>query len=180
MKKLLAVLLALAMLLNMTGVLAQAADEKVIVEYDEALSFAFIQPEGYSVEQEIVNGHFFLSLVPEDETKASVDLMIAPMEDEVLGNLERLNDLDEEQLNAFIADITVGYNAPETQMVETEAGTHVLVISENDSDMDFAELVSIYHGYFIFAYIGYADNTQVTEDDVNAVIWFFSNLDFVE
>ena len=179
MKKIIALLLAAVLMLNVMSVLAED-NEKITVKYDDALTFAFLLPEGYTMEQETMNGLFSLTLKAEDASKPGVDMLITPLEDDVYGNVERLNDLTEEQLAAFTNDLVAGYNDPDVSYVETELGTKLILVSENGSDMDFAQLLTAYHGYYIFVYISYADNTQVTEDDVKSAVWFLSNLDFIE
>lgn len=173
MKKLLALAMTAVMLLTVS--LALAENAKTPIVYDEDLTLNVVYPEGYEISME-TDGMYLLM----DMKKAgAAELLLLVCPDDEYAELERLNDLSEEDLAAYMAVQAEGYNAPEVTVMETEYGTKIIVINENDGMQDYAELVTVYQGHVIDLYISVEDETQVTDEDIAMAMKFLSDMDFV-
>lgn len=177
MKKILAIALALAMLLTMGLACAEGA-EKTRIPYDTALSFDVACPAGYTMTTDRLDAYLLLDFIPEDESQPELVLLLCP--DEEYGDLARLNDLSEEDLAAYAASLCEGYNAPTWEVVETASGTKLILINEAESEMDYAEMITVYKGYAIDLYAGAAENAEITEADTAMMQQFLSELDFID
>lgn len=175
MKKVFAVLLALAMLL---GSVSALAEEKTGIVIDDTLSIAVVLPVGYKLDSAADGGVMVALAEPADgsEDKVSYLLLIAP--DEEYPTLERLNDLSQEELDAYGLSCVEDLYQPTISLAETEVGTYLFVIDENDSEYDVVEILCIYKGYDIVLYLDYPDGRTVTEADIAAGVKFFSDMDF--
>ena len=175
MKKLIAILLAALMLF--TAAFAMAEEEKTTVVFDDTLSFSLNCPNGYEMESEYVNGYLFMAFIPADE--ADVRFTVVVCADEEYDQYARLNDLSDEQLQRFTDDMTVDYYNPQVEIRETGYGSKLVVANEQDTEMDFVQMQSIYHGYFITSNIRHADGAEVTEEEIQKVLDFHTGMDFV-
>ena len=104
-------------------------------------------PEGY--ELQVVNvqgGRIIASILPADITKPQMYLSIAF--DETYADVERMNDLNEEEL-ALLEQTFTDMNDVAISYRETGYGTKLLVAREIGNDVDFVDILAIYKGYFI-------------------------------
>lgn len=175
MKKLIAILLAALMLF--TAAFAAAENGKITVAFDSSLSFSLRCPDNYDMESEYLNGYLFMAFMPKNE--ADVRFTVVICADEEYDGYERLNDLSDEQLQQFAADMVEDYYNPQVEIRETGLGSKIVVANEQDTEMDFVQMQSIYHGYFITSYVRHADGSEVTEDEIQKVLDFHTDMDFV-
>ena len=176
MKKAIAIILSLVMLFSAASALAEEKTEIVI---DDTLTIAVVLPAGYVIESYAEGGVLIASVdpEPEDGNKISYLLLIAP--DEEHPTLERLNDMSESELEAYGLSCIEDLNDPTISLAETEVGTYLFVIDENDSESDAVEMICIYHGYTIALYMDYTDGRTVSEEDIGTAVKFFSDMDFI-
>lgn len=174
MKKLLAFALAAVMMLTMGFAIAE---EKTPVVYDDNLTLNMAYPEGYDVKT--VNQDIYLMIMLTKEDAADMLVLVCP--DDEYADLERLNDMEEADQKAYVLSLMEDYNNAQVTWLKTEHGTDVILLNESDAAMDFAEMVTLYHGYVIDVAITPAsvDNEVVTDDDIAIAMKFLSDMDFV-
>ena len=180
MKKLLSVLLCMALALGCGLAAAEAPKEDyTVVTVNGSFNIRGITPEGYqraSVEVDDPNMRVYFS--PDDPGKPSFVLGIFFRED--YAEVERLNDLDEEEMIAALVgdDPSVSENI---SIMETDYGTKVLILRSRDSQDDFACFVTLYKGYEVGLnlYPGAASDGALTDEQIRLAMTFLSDLDFV-
>lgn len=187
MKKIIALLLTCMMMVCVAcaeeAVKTEETPEiyKTRIEFDKGLSFDVLCPETYSMDQEVVNGTMVITLAPLDGGNgACATLLVAP--DERYVDFERLNDMSEEEVKAFADDFCYGsVFSPVIVEKETGLGSKLLIITDAEAgeSNNFAYLVSVYHGYMIVMYMDHPDGSVVTEEEIDAMIYFNTNMDFV-
>lgn len=118
------------------------------------------------------------SILSEDITKPEMYLDIAY--DELYGEVERMNDLSEEDLAVLEAGFKE-MNDVEISYKETGHGTKLLVAKEVGNDEDFVKILSIYKGYFIEFTMAPSSSSTVktlTDEQIQAAIDFLTDVDF--
>ena len=178
MKKFLAILLCVSMLL---GCAALAETEKAslgVVNVNGAFELKCALPEGYSLEVLFSETHFCLASVnPEDETKPT--LMISVAYNELYSDVERINDLDEETLKR-IEDSFRDEDDVEITSMETAYGTRLMVVMEVSDSVDYLDFYTIYKGYEVELVLIHANEGEsITEAEIQMAVKFLSDMDFV-
>ena len=136
-------------------------------------------PEGYMLQ--VVNKRgtsIVASIQSEDMTKPQLYLSIGY--DETYGDVERMNDMSDEEL-AVLEQTFMDMNDVAITYRETGYGTKLLVAREIGSDTDFVDILAIYKGYFIEFNMTpnpNAANQTLTEAQIGMCIDFLTNLDF--
>lgn len=136
-------------------------------------------PEGYDLQ--VVNvrgGKIIASVLPVDITKPQMYLSIAF--DETYGNVERMNDLSDDEL-ALLEQTFTDMNEVAISYRETGHGTKLLVAREIGSDVDFVDILAIYKGYFVEFNMTpnpNAANQSLSNAQVQMCIDFLTNLNF--
>ena len=187
MKKIIAVILSLAMLLCAVSAVAEAtqeADAKTTigtVSINGEFTLQCGLPEGYfpvpiSVSQEGVYA------VVKSEDPAAPVMYLSVAFDEQYYDVERLNDLSEEDLelleNTFIEDdpgVEITYG-------ETGYGTLLLIARHETDTGDYIAFFSIYKGYcvhFVLAPAETAEDKNLTDEQLRLSIQFLTDLDFI-
>ena len=87
--------------------------------------------------------------------------------------------MEEADQEGYVLGLMEGYNDAEVTWLKTAHDTDVVLLNENDAVMDFAELVTLYHGYVIDLMIIPEDGEVVTGIDVENAMQFLSDMDFV-
>ena len=178
MKKFLAILLCVSMLL---GCAALAETEKAslgVVNVNGAFELKCALPEGYSLEVLFSETHFCLASVkPEDELKPT--LMISVAYNELYSDVERINDLDEETLKG-IEDSFRDEDDVEITYMETEYGTRLMMVKEVSDGVDYLDFYTIYKGYEVELVLIHANESEpITETEIQMAVKFLSDMDFV-
>ena len=177
MKKIVAVLLAVLLLCGAAFAMTEEA-EKITVAYDDSLSLRLRCPEGYTmVDPLYVDGFLFLQFLPENEADVRFTVMVCA--DDEYDQYPRLNDLSEEQLQEFIDGMVADWHNPKIEIRATGMGSKIVVADEQDAEMDYVQMQSIYHGYFISTYMTHLDGSQITEEEIQKVLDFHTDMDFV-
>ena len=188
MKKILSLILAAALLLGCGSALAETAEKTEIGSLNvvDAFTLKCAIPENYKIEVvEQTNDKIIATLnCEEDITKPFVMISIAY--NDQYADVERLNDLSDEQLQIIERsftdedDVTIEYK-------ETGLGTKLMVVTEDVSDgVSFVDIYTIYKGFETdFVLVPGADVEKgeiypLTEEAIQMLIDFITGIDFVE
>ena len=137
-------------------------------------------PEGYTLQViSAQNTKIIAALFAEDVSRPQMLLTIAF--DEMFANVERMNDLSAEEIEALKATFT-NMNEVTFTMAQTAAGTELLIARETGRDEDFVSIVSLYKGYaveFVLSPNPNAAEQKLTEEQIQAGISFLSDLTFI-
>ena len=179
MKKFMAVLLCLFLLLG-GSVLAEGEKASLgVVNVNGAFELKCALPEGYSVEVLFSETHFCLASVnPDDEAKPT--LMISVAYNELYSDVERINDLDEETLQRIEASFREEDDVEITYM-ETAYGTRLMVVKEVSDGVDYLDFYTIYMGYEVelaLIHLNEGETLPITDTEIQMAVKFLSDLDF--
>ena len=189
MKKIIAWLLCLVMALGCAA-LAETAE----IEYSgeltvpERFTIKWVAPEDYELagidagDPEWIGdaGFMIAQLVPKDLDSGKPMVNIAIARDELLTEVERLNDLDDEAL----AKIEATFRDEDTvdiSYMETSHGTKLMVVRENAGDTEYVDFYTIYMGYeieMVLTRVEALDTAPITDEEIAMVVQFMSDLYF--
>lgn len=177
MKKIVSIVLALAMLMGMASVA-----ETFVLNQSEKYTVSAEAPENYSF---IMAGYGDFTgglFVPEDSAKPYYTLLIAYSEEyaDTFGKESTLNDLDSEQMVRAVMELTSQYNKPEVTTAKTSFGTLCLIANEQECESEFASILTIWHGFFIEVYIDALSGEQLTQEDIQKGVDIMSSLTVAE
>ncbi len=137
-------------------------------------------PEGYSLQVSNMQGsRIIASLNPLTAMKPVLYLSIA--HSELYSDVERLNDLGEEDL-AMLEQSFREMNDVDISYGMTDHGTKLLVAREIGTDTDFVDIVTLYKGYsieFVMTPNQAAADKTLTDAQTKMCIDFLSDLDFI-
>ena len=178
MKKIVAVMLCMAMLLGCFAALAEAKEYtnigtiSIFGEYEARC----VLPDGYTMTaMNLDNGGLASVITSEDETKPGIVLSI--MFDDMYADVKKLNDLDDEQL-AFLESTYTDEFEVEITYTETGYGTKLLVAKEANGL--FIDFYTIYEGYeFEIVLVPGEGGEALTEEQIQMAVEFLTNLEFV-
>lgn len=185
MKKIIALMLCLAVALSCAFAMAETAEKSFTGELtvNGRFTVKWVAPEGYFAD-EVQSGDsgFMVLLLKPDESNADKPMMmvsIAP--DELLWDVQRLNDLDDETL----AQIEATFRAEdevEITYLETAYGTKLMMVKETYENVDFVDFYTIYMGYEIELVLMQSQNNagvSLTDEQIATVIQFLSDMEFI-
>ena len=187
MKKIVAMILCLALAIGCCAAVAETAEKesigKVNVNGDFEIKCAI--PEGYKVSiTDASDDKIIASILSEDENKPRVTLSVAFNDIYTQdGVAMKLNDVSEEDLALIKESFEDEADTVEFRDGETALGTKVLIVTGELSEKKFADVYSIYNSYEIEAVVtsGRGENPEpLTDEQINMIIDFFTNMDFVE
>lgn len=186
MKKIFALILSLAL---MTGCLAAASgeipevSEKTVigtVSINGAFTLQMGIPEGYTPRPVTVSPEYVEAVLENAADPAAPVMELRVAYDESYSDVERMNDLDEQDL-ALLED-TYREDTVEISYAETGLGTKLLVVRQKESLPNYIDFLSIYQGYFIEFMLtpgpGAADQT-LSDEQLRLCVDFLTDLDFV-
>ena len=178
MKKVLALLFCLALMLGCAAV-AETAEKTYLatVDMNGAFKLQCALPEGYGIEEIESNEATYIAMFKADESRPLLTLSIAY--NELYSDVFRMNDLDAETL-AQIEDSFKAEDDVEITYTETAYGTKLMVVKEADGSADYVDFYSVYLGYEIEIVVVAQDENGLTDEQIQMVIDFLSELDFVE
>ena len=184
MKKIIAILLSLALLLGCTAGIAEGAEKQNFgtIRVNGEFTLKGIIPEGYRVIPfELSDDAILTRIIPEDPSRPEMMLSIAY--DETYSDVERLNDLDDDALALLEKTFTDTDPYGNITYDETAYGTRLLVCRTQSETYDSLDIFSIYKGYFVEFVMtpgkGAAEQ-KLTDDEVASCNAFLSELDFIE
>lgn len=169
MKRIIALALSLMLVL---GVSAGLADEKAELGSVEAFSIRSIIPEGYTFSLITSSGLNLVGILSGGEGKPTVTVSIAFSEE--YAGVERFNDVDEQTVQE-IKDSFLNMDDVVFEDLETAYGTRLLKVTQ--ANRSFADIYSIYKGYETEFVV--AAQSEVTDEDIQMLVQFISDMDFV-
>ena len=179
MKKVLSVLLTIALLLCCASVFAETEEETEVVP---AFDLIIVVPEGYESQGENWITPFIVSetLAPTADEKPA--MMVVVSYNDAFSDItfnDEMSDADfEAYVNALVVDEETGEATPYTVM-KTGLGTKVVVISDPDG---FTEFYSIWHGYEVSLMSANFDAdlnaTPPTDEQIAVIMQFLTDMDF--
>ncbi len=137
-------------------------------------------PADYKLQVVEMRGESIIASVLSDDT-AKPQMYLSIAYDELYADVDRMNDLSEEDIAALKAsfeeqdDVTF-------QDAETGLGTRLLIVREVGSDTDFVDFLSVYKGYFVeFVMTPNPDSAvqELTEEQIQTAIQFLTDVMFV-
>jgi hypothetical protein len=186
MKKMIALLLALALTLSCAAALAETTTEK-----KENLGTVLVNG-AFTIEAKIPEGYTY-KVIDADASGASLTAMLSTMDKNAPQMLIsiylndsyephiRLNDVDEATLKAIEDSFQLDNDVTFTY-TETAYGTKLLQVTEVGDDPDFVDFYTIYEGYEVELILGFlpeAEKPVLTENMVKTAVQFLSDMDFV-
>ena len=184
MKKIIAILLSLALLLGCAAGLAEDTEKQTFgtIRVNGEFTLMGSLPEGYKVIPFELSDDAILSfIVSEDPSKPEMVLSIAY--DETYSDVERLNDLDDEALAILEKTFTDTDPYANITYEETAYGTRLLVSRTQTETYDNLDIFTIYKGYFVEFVMNPSKATadqKLKDEEIEECITFLSELDFVE
>lgn len=179
MKKLLSLLLCLALLCSCAVSLGEAVPNQFTATIRDRFRLTGPLPEGYQYSIVSQNDMTTRAMITSEEPGAPVMTLVISY-NEVYGKIQRLNDLPEDQLELIKAGFSE-MNEVTFDIQKTSHGTKLLVVRETGADLDFLDFYTIYLGHEIELRLapaeGAADPT-LTEEQIRKCISFLSDLDF--
>ena len=183
MRKIIAILLSLALLLGCAAGLAEDAEKQIFgtIRSHGEFTLTGILPDGYRIVPFELSDDAILSrIVSDDPTQPQMVLSIAY--DETYAGVERLNDADDETLAMLEKTFTDTDPFADITYDETAYGTRLLVCRTQTETSDSLVFLSIYDGYFVeFAMLPgeEAAEQKLTDEQVANCNAFLTGLDFV-
>ena len=184
MKKIIAILLSLALLLGCAAGLAEGAEKQSFgtIRVNGEFTLRGTLPEGYKVVPFEMSDDAILSLIVSDDP-AKPEMALSIAYDETYSDVERLNDMDDEALATLEKTFTDTDPYANITYDETAYGTRLLISRTQSETYDDLDIFTIYKGYFVEFMVSpgkAAVDQKITDDDVATCIKFLSELDFVE
>ena len=181
MKKMLAILCAMMMVLAIAPVWAEEAEETVeIGQQVQDFSITMTVPEGYVSSQYYVEGNMYVSVTDENDITASPIYVITIAYSEEYDG-QTLSVLSDEEKEAFIAQMGVEMNNPVFSQKETGNGSAVFFLEDDveDAELSFAIGMSVYEGYVVNMYITPAEDRALSDEDIALGLQILTDLWFV-
>ena len=191
MKRIIAIILSLAMLLCAVSALAEESSGKVTigtVTVNGAFTLQCGIPEGYHIaenEKDKLTEYYegddlTISFVSDDPNAPVMQLSIAY--DEMYADVDRMNDLDDEAL--VVLEESFIENDPEVEISysETGYGTLLLIARFTEEMQNAIVFFSIYKGYdveFALKPSKTAESPTLTDEQIAVSIDFLTELDFI-
>ena len=183
MKKLIAVILSLVMMLCAVSAVAESTDKVTIgtISINGEFTLQCGIPEGYEPVPGVVTPSFLNAIIRSQDPNAPI-MQLSVAFDEKYYDVERMNDLSAEELaqleETYIEDdpfVDISYG-------ETGYGTLLLIARHETETMDYIAFFSIYKGYcveFVLAPSLTAEDKNLTEEQLRLSVDFLTDLDFI-
>lgn len=182
MKKCFAMLLAALMLLGCGLAVAEEQHAEVSMDEDTAQIHFTIEmdrlPEGYAYYTEESGGSLFAVFYKENEnheadgTAPAIYVSVAYADG--FSGVTLNSDVTDEQMLEIEQTLAADYNDPSIEIRETRYGTRMICITENDAQTDYADMITIWNGYFIT--VGIQKTEQIVEEDMELALQIVSDL----
>ena len=136
-------------------------------------------PTDYKLQVVSLKGESIIASVTSDDiTKPQMYLSIAY--DELYGDVERMNDLSDEDLAILEESYSSEYEV-EIEYRQTGYGTKLMVVKEIGGEENFVDFLSIYKGYLVEFNLTpnpKMANQTLTDEQIQMCIDFLTNVDF--
>ena len=179
MKKIIALVLALALTMGCCAALAESAEKTELGTLNGAFKILCVVPDGYKLSiPQIDNEGLIAQLSAVDGDEKKPDMWLVVEFDELYYDIKRMNDMTDEQLDEIIQtfpdngeNVTVSYS-------ETAYGTKVMIVKDSNVPPQNMAVLSVYEGFMIE--IDAIDIEEgLTDEEIQLCIDFFSNMDFI-
>ena len=183
MKKIMAILLSLALLLGCAAGLSETVEKQSLgtISVNGEFTIRGEIPEGYRIYPVKVSDNAIINeIISSDQTRPMMAISVAY--DELYADVERLNDLDEAALSALEETFTMTDPYAVITYDETAYGTRLLVCRTISGYADYLTFFSIYKGYlveFVMTPGNEAEEKILTDEQIASCTRFLSELDFV-
>ncbi len=184
MKKLLILVMSLALILCSMSALAETAEatEKTALGNVGTLDVNGV----FAIKSKVPEGYTYTPIVSDElglvSQMASADgslvVTISIMYNDEYADIERLNDVDEENIE-IIKQTFLDMDDVAFEDLETAYGTRLLKVTDTFEGMDFVDIYTIYKGYEMEFVMAKIDGSDLTDDDVKMMVDFISDMDFV-
>ena len=181
MKKAISILLCLALTLGFAASVAETVEKETIgtISMNGAFELRGVLPEGYQLTTITEEPGHYLASLSADDSKPAMAISIAY--DELMSEVDRLNDLDENAL-AKIEATFKAEDGVEVTYMETALGTKLMVVKEIVDGVDYVDFYTIYKGYeieFVLTQPQATAGQPITDEQIQTAVKFLSDLDFV-
>ena len=181
MKKVILILLCLALTLNFASAVAETAEKTAIgtISMNGAFELRGVLPEGYQLTPLSEEPGYYLASLSAEDGRPTMTISIAY--EELMSDVDRLNDLDDEAL-AKIEATFQAEDGVEVTYMETALGTKLMVVKEIVDVVDYVDFYTIYKGYeveFVLTQPQANAGQPITDEQIQTAVKFLSDLDFV-
>ena len=185
MKKITAVILALAMLLCAAFAAAESAETGKVaigtISINGAFTLQCAMPEGYSIYPVKATQDQIISIIRSQDPAAPL-MTLSVAFDETYSDVDRMNDLDQDALTLLEHTFIEDDPGVDITYAETGYGTLLLIAKHDTESLDFISFLSLYKGYFV-EFVLYpsneAEDKNLTDEQVRKSIDFLTELDFI-
>ena len=186
MKKIIALLLALALTLSCAAVLAENTDEKTemgTIDFGGRFIIKGKIPEGYTLIEEEKQEQVFINATLKNENDPTAPYLTIRvyLKDTFENPHTRMNDLTEGELKYYEDTFTEDADV-KIEYTETGLGTKLMQITEIGVDTDWVAFFSIYEGYEIELTIHaseLAETRELSDEVIAKAIQFLTDMDFI-
>ncbi len=171
MKKVVSLLLALALLMGATSAMALTITPN---EASQTFDLEITIPEGAKTEESEFGEIHITAIRPEGGNAPQYQMVIAP-EEEYGG--KNLSDLTQEELGKLVADMKELMVQPTVETLTMADGNLLIVLNEDQEQNDFASAYTMYDGYVVSMYVAHEDDhDKLTDDETNAMVQMMQSL----
>lgn len=184
MRKIIAIVLCLAMVLCCAVSLGEeAAAEKTTVgtiSINGAFTLKCDLPEGYKITPVKGSRDQVIAMIASDDPAKPI-LYLSVAFDETYADVERMNDLSEEEFAQLERTFTDVDPTIEITYGDTGYGTRLLIAKQTYETPNYIDFLSVYKGYFVeFVMIASQEGDQtLTDEQLAMCITFLTELDFI-
>ena len=166
------------MLLSVGMACAETAEataaEPTLVRYDSKTDITYVLPEDYEAAYTEHSGQMVIVDMKTLTDKPELVLVVGL--DEEYADLNKLNDLSDEDLQAYIDSLCEDWGTVDTYILTTDYETKFVLLDEVSADIDQCQITGIYKGFTITLYMIAKDEADITEEDYNAGTAFMSEV----
>ena len=178
MKKAITILLCLVLTLCCAAALAEK-EIMGVISMNGAFELRGVLPEDYQLTTIAVEPGRYLASLYADDSRPTMLISIAY--EELMSEVDRLNDLDDDTLAQIEATFTAedGVNI---SYMETAYGTKLMVVKEIVDGIDYVDFYTVYKGYeieFVLTQTETNAGQSITDAQIGTAVQFLSDLDFV-
>ena len=177
MKRIIALGLCLVMLLTCAAALAET-ESMGVLRVNKAFDIQYSPlPDGYEIHIYTQNDMSILANIKSSQANLPGMGLAIAFNDE-WADVERLNDISEEDMQAIKDDFSFEFDDPEFETKETAYGTLLLIVKVPGGQE--AYVYTIYKGHEIeIQIIPGAEQEALTDADIERVVAFLSDMQFV-
>lgn len=170
------ILLAMLCLLLLPACAPAEAAEPTVFHINDSFDIAIVIPDHYTLSQEWYGDIFYARLTPQEETIPEMIFSLGVSE-EYTGR--SINDLDEQELQTLIDFSIEDFANPTYAISETSMGTKLIIVDENSEHDEYAEIFTVYDGFFTGLLIEPVGDSELTAEQIQAAVDLLSDMEFI-